>query len=387
MSSPADELVEEVAADGTVLGVVTRAEVRAHRVRHRTVFVAVLDGAGERVLVHRRADWKDVWPGRWDLAFGGICDVGEGWVEAAGRELAEEAGLAAPLVAGGQGAYEDEAVAEVAHGFLARSDDEPTSPDAEVAEVAWVPVAGLRPWVGERDVVPDSLALVLPHLASVPSHMTGLTVALLVLAAPVALVNWVGVARDDRRLVWAAKPTTLVLLVLVALAIDADDPTVRLWFVIGLVLSLAGDVFLMLPEETELPLPPFLLGLASFLLGHIAYVVGMATDLDSWGFVAVGLLVVAAAGGLVAPRIVAGVRTTSPDLVVPVLAYMAVISCMVMASFGRGVALGIVGALLFYASDAILAWNRFVTPSRLLQVAVMVTYHLGQLGLVLSLLG
>lgn len=217
--------------------------------------------------------------------------------------------------------------------------------------------------------------------------MTGLTVALLVLAAPVALVNWVGVARDDRRLVWAAKPTTLVLLVLVALAIDADDPTVRLWFVIGLVLSLAGDVFLMLPEETELPLPPFLLGLASFLLGHIAYVVGMATDLDSWGFVAVGLLVVAAAGGLVAPRIVAGVRTTSPDLVVPVLAYMAVISCMVMASFGRGVALGIVGALLFYASDAILAWNRFVTPSRLLQVAVMVTYHLGQLGLVLSLLG
>ncbi|HEX7134975.1 MAG TPA: lysoplasmalogenase [Iamia sp.] len=217
--------------------------------------------------------------------------------------------------------------------------------------------------------------------------MTGLTIALLVLAAPVALVNWVGTATDDRRLVWAAKPTTLVLLVLAALAIDAEDPTVRLWFVLGLLLSLAGDVFLMLPEETDLPLPPFLLGLGSFLLGHIAYVVGMASDLDSWAFVMIGVLVVAAAGGVVAPRIVGGVRQTSPDLVVPVLAYMAVISTMVVFAFGRGSAIGIVGALLFYASDAILAWNRFVTPSRTLQIAVMVTYHLAQLGLVLSLLG
>jgi uncharacterized membrane protein YhhN len=217
--------------------------------------------------------------------------------------------------------------------------------------------------------------------------MNGLTIALLALAAPVALTNWVGTARDDRRLVWAAKPTTLVLLVLAALAIEAEDPTVRLWFVIGLLLSLAGDVFLMLPEDTRLPLPPFLLGLASFLLGHVAYVVGMASDLDSWAFVAIGLLVVAAAGGLVAPRIVGGVRRTSPEMVGPVLAYMAVISTMVVFAFGRGAAWGIVGALLFYASDAILAWNRFVTPSRTLQVAVMVTYHLAQLGLVLSLLG
>jgi uncharacterized membrane protein YhhN len=216
--------------------------------------------------------------------------------------------------------------------------------------------------------------------------MTGLTIALLVLAAPVALVNWVGVARDDRRLVWAAKPTTLVLLVLAALAIDAEDTTVRVLFVLGLLLSLAGDVLLMLPEETELPLPPFLLGLGAFLLGHVAYVAGMASDLDSWAFVAIGLLVVAAAGGVVAPRIVEGVRANAPDLVVPVLAYMAVISTMVVFSFGRGAALGIIGALLFYCSDAILAWNRFVTPSRLLQVAVMVTYHLAQLGLVLSLI-
>jgi isopentenyldiphosphate isomerase len=164
VSTPADERVEEVDVDGTVLGVVTRAEVRARRVRHRTVFVAVLDGAGERVLVHRRAGWKDVWPDRWDLAFGGICAVGEGWVAAAQRELAEEAGLVAPLTWAGEGRYEDDAVAEVAHVFTARTDAEPTCPDGEVAEVAWVPLAGLPAWLAERPVVPDSVALVVPHL-------------------------------------------------------------------------------------------------------------------------------------------------------------------------------------------------------------------------------
>jgi len=163
--SAAEELVEEVDADGTVVGIVTRAEVRARRIRHRTVFVAVLDGAGERIVVHRRADWKDVWPGRWDLAFGGICSVGEGWAEAAERELVEEAGLAVPLVPMGEGRYEDDAVAEVVRLFVARSDVDPTCPDGEVAEVAWVPVAELRAWAAAHDVVPDSEALVLPRIA------------------------------------------------------------------------------------------------------------------------------------------------------------------------------------------------------------------------------
>ena len=41
---------------------------------------------------------------------------------------------------------------------------------------------------------------------------------------------------------------------------------------------------------------------------------------------------------------------------------------------------------VFYASDATLAWNRFVRPLRHGHLAVMVTYHLGQIGLVLGLL-
>ena len=46
-----------------------------------------------RLLVHRRADDKDVWPGRWDLAVGGVVAAGEDYDTAAVREVAEEIGV------------------------------------------------------------------------------------------------------------------------------------------------------------------------------------------------------------------------------------------------------------------------------------------------------
>ncbi|MCB0972291.1 MAG: hypothetical protein KDA97_12360, partial [Acidimicrobiales bacterium] len=63
------EQVEVVDLDGTVVDVVSRARMRRERLRHRCTYVVVVD-SDERLVVHRRAEWKDVWPGRWDVAFG-----------------------------------------------------------------------------------------------------------------------------------------------------------------------------------------------------------------------------------------------------------------------------------------------------------------------------
>jgi isopentenyldiphosphate isomerase len=85
---PADTLVDIVDTDDHVIDVVPRREMRARNLRHRSVGIAVLESTG-RVLIHRRADDKDVWPGRWDLAVGGVVESGETWDTAAVRELAE----------------------------------------------------------------------------------------------------------------------------------------------------------------------------------------------------------------------------------------------------------------------------------------------------------
>ncbi len=167
MGSP-DELVDEVDADDRVLRTVTRAEMRSQRLRHRSVFVVVQSSADD-VLVHRRADHKDVWPGRWDLAAGGVVSSGESYDGAAVRELAEELGIVdVPIERLGRGAYDDGDVSEVAAVYRVRWDGPVHFADGEVAEVCWVTLEELQREAtggsGGRAFVPDSVALALPLL-------------------------------------------------------------------------------------------------------------------------------------------------------------------------------------------------------------------------------
>lgn len=163
---PDDEPVEVVDEDGAVTGLVTRAEMRARNLRHRSVGVVVVTGAGA-LVAHRRAGWKDVWPGRWDLCFGGVAGVGEGWEDAARRELAEEAGVVADpgdLRLLGSGSYADEAVSAVYRIFAVTHDGPFTPADGEVAELVLVPLGDLERWLAGRDLCDDTRALVLPHV-------------------------------------------------------------------------------------------------------------------------------------------------------------------------------------------------------------------------------
>ncbi len=59
---------------------------------HRIIRVMVEDGAGN-VLLQKRVDNSWVYPGCWDTSAGGHVDVGESYLVAAKRELAEEIGL------------------------------------------------------------------------------------------------------------------------------------------------------------------------------------------------------------------------------------------------------------------------------------------------------
>jgi uncharacterized membrane protein YhhN len=203
---------------------------------------------------------------------------------------------------------------------------------------------------------------------------------LLGLAAVVAAVDWYAVATHRKPVEYVCKPLTLALLVGVALAVQPAYDARRTAFAVALVFSLLGDVFLMLPRDM------FAFGLASFLLGHIAYVVGLRNGpSNNTALIAasIGAVIVA---GVVGVRVLRGVtRSGHGELVGPVVAYMAVLAAMLVCALATLNPLAGLGAGLFFCSDAVLAWNRFVRALSWAPLGVIVTYHLGQALLVLSL--
>lgn len=215
--------------------------------------------------------------------------------------------------------------------------------------------------------------------------MTGAAWGLLCLTLLIALADWVAVAADRRPAEYALKPATMVALGAVVLALDLPDGQLRWWYLAAIVASLAGDVFLMLPETAMDPEPAFVAGLGSFLVAHLLYVIGMIILGVSGGALAVGAAVALVVIATVGRRVVIGAKATDRRLFAPVMAYVAVIAVMIATSFGTGIVVGIVGALLFGLSDSVIGWTRFLRDFPRSRVLVMVTYHLGQVGLVLAL--
>jgi len=162
-----DELVDIVDEFDHVVDSVSRRVRRAERLRHRVVFIAVVDGMG-RLLVHRRSPAKDVWPGWCDIAVGGVVGAGETYLEAAHRELAEEIGVTTETLAeldlGESRPYDDDQVSLLARCYLVTSEGPFTFDDGEVVEAWWVHRDGLDDLLVREKFLPDSLALLLPHI-------------------------------------------------------------------------------------------------------------------------------------------------------------------------------------------------------------------------------
>lgn len=182
--------------------------------------------------------------------------------------------------------------------------------------------------------------------------------------------------------VWIAKPAASTAFIAVALAAGATGTAYGRAILAGLVLSWFGDVFLIPRDAPKL----FLAGVASFLLGHVAYAVAfVARGIDpGTTLVAAAAAVAAAAGALAWLRPHVG-----PDMRVAVRAYIAVISVMVVAAVGtyalggnRWIPLGAVG---FYLSDLSVARDRFVKEEFSNRVWGLPLYYAAQVVLAWSI--
>jgi uncharacterized membrane protein YhhN len=203
-----------------------------------------------------------------------------------------------------------------------------------------------------------------------------------VVPAACAAVDWWAVARGNRRVETWAKPATLAGLVLVAVVLGAGQSAAGWWLLVALGLSLAGDVLLLGDSQRR-----FLLGLAAFLAGHLAYVACFVLlGLESAPWSPLAWLVLAAAV-VTTRRVVPSAHASSGlGLAVPVVLYTLVIGAMVVLAFGTGRPLVALGATVFAASDSLLALNRFVDPRPWAPLAVMMTYHVGQALIVAGVL-
>ncbi len=157
---------------------------------------------------------------------------------------------------------------------------------------------------------------------------------------------------------WIAKPIASLAFVAVGLTAGAADTRYGAAILTGLVLALIGDVLLIAGGAGL----SFLLGLGSFLLGHVAYAVAFVIR-------GVAPLPAISAAVVLVAILVPVARWLLPHagkLRGPVIAYMIVITAMVALAAGTVAGHGhpviAAGAIAFYLSDLSVARDRFVAP-------------------------
>lgn len=210
--------------------------------------------------------------------------------------------------------------------------------------------------------------------------MTGFALIALAVTTAVAVMDWVAVAASIRRLELVAKPAVMIGLIIAAALLNPANFIERGFFVVALGFGLASDIFLMLPQDM------FLLGPVTALVEHIAYIGGFRTRDFRADLMVLTVAVVIVSVLLILPPVYRALKDDYPSLVWPVIAYTAVFAVMVLSAGGTGSVIALGGALLFFWSDGLLGYNRFVRPLSWGRLANIVLYHAGQALLVLSLI-
>jgi uncharacterized membrane protein YhhN len=211
--------------------------------------------------------------------------------------------------------------------------------------------------------------------------MSVLQLVLVALSA-ISAVAAISVVYRNRKLYAFLKLLTTILIIGAGLASARHFGTFQIALVAGLFFCLLGDIFL-LEDKT------FVLGLASFLAGHLCFITGFgivnhsAGGMLSEAWILLPLLVYGAAMYLIlAPHL--------GKMKLPVVVYMVAILLMAWQALTFGVNVGgmatlaSAGAVLFVISDSTLAYNRFRREFMPAELLILSTYWSAILLIALS---
>jgi uncharacterized membrane protein YhhN len=218
-----------------------------------------------------------------------------------------------------------------------------------------------------------------------PEEPSIMTIVLSLLAVLSATLHIRAEYRGPRWQIYLFKPLTMLFILLVAILAApfqtgsnsgfGFNSTYQALILAGLLCSLAGDIFLMLPQDR------FVAGLASFLVGHLFYIAAY-TGASGWRFTPLLLLVYLLYGVAVLSLLWSAIA----KLRLPVLIYMAVILVMAWQAGERGLWLpspltlsAALGTALFVISDSVLAYDRFRRSFGAAHALVLGTYYSAQL--------
>jgi uncharacterized membrane protein YhhN len=182
--------------------------------------------------------------------------------------------------------------------------------------------------------------------------------------------------------VYIFKPLTTILILVIAVLVGKSSSSIYKYLIFaGLVFSLAGDVFLMLPSDQ------FIAGLVSFLIAQLLYIAAFTTGkgfsfnwLSAIPFLVYGVVIYV----VLSPHL--------GSMRLPVIVYMLAILAMAWQGWERwstlsekGALLGFAGAALFVISDSVLALNRFRGEFASARALTLTTYYAAQWLIALSI--
>jgi uncharacterized membrane protein YhhN len=206
------------------------------------------------------------------------------------------------------------------------------------------------------------------------------------LAYPViGIIHLLAIATGSDLLIKITKPLLMIsIMIWFIIETGSIKHNLKTKIILAIIFSWFGDMFLMLDLNANF----FILGLGSFLAAHIAYISVNVTpggiDSNKSGGIKLLVWIIALAYGM---GMIWILWPGLEDLKLPVILYTAVIMAMTLTAFHRKVyytswVYVLIGAVLFVASDSMLAYDKFVAELPVGRVLVMSSYILAQYFLI-----